>query len=104
MFFKNKVNSPLLHLIWKDEDLYANVIPILGGFHQLRVIQKIYKRHQYMEYNNWLLDSEIIAPGSAEQGFERRHYFRSRRLYKEAFAAINQTKLESQTKNIEPFL
>ena len=32
-----QVYSPLLHLIWKDKDLYANVIPILGGlggFHQ----------------------------------------------------------------------
>ena len=36
-----QVYCPLLHLIWKDKDLYANVIPILGGFHQLRVIHKI---------------------------------------------------------------
>ena len=27
-----QVYFPLLSLIWKDEELYANVIPILGGF------------------------------------------------------------------------
>ena len=82
-----QVYSPLPHLIWDDKDLYAipilgnyitigKFIPILGGFHQLRAIPKIlYKRCQFMGYKDWFVDSEIIAPGSAEQVFEEWHYF-----------------------------
>ena len=109
-----QVYSPLPHLIWDDKDLYAipilgnyitigKFIPILGGFHQLRAIPKIlYKRYQFMGYKDWFVDSEIIAPGSAEQGFEGRHYFRSMRLHMEAFAASAQIKVESLIKNIDP--
>ena len=100
-----QVYFPLINLIWKDEDLYASVIPILGGFHQVSVIQKIlYKRHQCMGYEDWFVDSEIIAPGSGDQSFEGRHYFRSMRLHKEVFAAIVQTKAESLAINIVPLL
>ena len=98
-----QVYSPLVHLIWKD--LYAYVIPIMRGFHQLKIIQKIlYKRHQCMGYKDWFVYSEITVPESAEQGFEGRHYFRSMRLHKEEFAAVAQTKVESHTKNIELLL
>ena len=55
-------------------------------------------------YKNWFVDSEILAPESAEQALDRRHYFRSMRLHKEAFAAIVQTKVESLTKNTDPLL
>ena len=55
-----------------------------------------------MGYKDWFVDSEIIAPGSAEQGFEGRHYFRSMRLHMEAFAASAQIKVESLIKNIDP--
>ena len=51
-----------------------------------------------------MVDSEIIAPGSGEQGFEGRHYCRSMLLHKEVFAAIVQTKVESLTINIDPLL
>ena len=98
-----QVYSPLVHLIWKD--LYAYVIPIMRGFHQLKIIQKIlYKRHQCMGYKDWFVYSEITVPESAEQGFEGRHYFRSMRLHKEVFVAIVRTKVESHTKNIESLL
>ena len=55
-------------------------------------------------YKNWFVDSGIIAPESAEQAPDRRHYFWSMRLHKEAFAAIDQTKVESLTKNTDPLL
>ena len=46
-------------MIWKDKDLYANVMSILGGF---------------IENKNWFIDSEIIAPEIGEQALEGRHY------------------------------
>ena len=84
VYADEQVYSRLLHLIWKHKDLYANVIPLLGGgYHQRRVTQKIlYKRNRCMGYRDWFVDSVIIAPGSAEQGFEGKHYFRSMRLHK----------------------
>ena len=57
-----------------------------------------------MGYEDWFVDSDIIAPGSAEQGFERRRYFQSMRWRKELFAAVVQTKVESHTKNIDTLL
>ena len=39
-----------------------------------------------------------------DQGFEGQPYFWPMLLLKEAFAVIAQTKVESQTKNIEPLL
>ena len=57
-----------------------------------------------MGYKDWFVDSEIIAPGSTEKGFEGRHYLRSMRLHMEAFAASAQTKVEPLTKNIDPLL
>ena len=57
-----------------------------------------------MGYEDWFVGSDIIAPRSADQGFERRYYFRSMRLHKEAFAAIVQTKAESLAINIDPLL
>ena len=50
VYANEQVYSRLLHLIWKHKDLYANVIPLLGGgYHQLRVTQKIlYKRNRCM--------------------------------------------------------
>ena len=54
-----------------------------------------------MRYKGRSVDSEVIAPGSAEQGFKERHYFWSMRLHKEAFAAIVQTKVELLSENFE---
>ena len=57
-----------------------------------------------MGYKDWFVDSEIIASGSVEQGFEGWHYLQSMHLHKEAFAVIFQTKIESYTKNVDPLL
>ena len=34
-----QVYGRVLHLVWKHKDEYANIIPLMGGFHQLRVFQ-----------------------------------------------------------------
>ena len=36
-----QVYARLSHILWKDPDLYQNVVVLMGGFHQLRVRQKI---------------------------------------------------------------
>lgn len=67
----------------------------MGGFHQLRVRQKLlFKRHSCRGYNQWCVDSGIIASGSADQAFEGRHYYRSMRVHKECFDALVQFKVE----------
>ncbi len=35
------VYSKLCHILWKNQDLYKNIVLLMGGFHQLRVRQKI---------------------------------------------------------------
>ena len=57
-----------------------------------------------MGYEDWFVDSEIIAPGSADQGFEGRNYFRPMRLHEEAFVVPVQTKAESLAINIDPLV
>ena len=32
-----QVYARVLHLVWKHKDEYANIIPLMGGFHQLSV-------------------------------------------------------------------
>ena len=40
------VYSKLCHILWESTELYKDVILLMGGFHQLRVIQKvIYKNY-----------------------------------------------------------
>ena len=52
-FADEQVYGRLLHIIWKNKEIYKNVIILTGGFHQLRVKQKlIYKRHAYKGYGN----------------------------------------------------
>ena len=42
-----------------------SIIPLMGGFHQLRVFQKIlFKRHSVIGYGDWFWDSGVIADGS----------------------------------------
>ena len=62
----------------------------------------LYKHHWCMGDKSWFLDSGIIAHGSADQGFERMHYFQFMLLHKETFiGAIDRTKVESSTENFE---
>jgi len=45
----------LCRILWKNLNIYKDVIVLMGGFHQLRVMQKIfYKRHAYKGYRNFL--------------------------------------------------
>ena len=47
---------------------------MLWGFHQLRVTENTIQSHQFtMGCNDQFVDSEIIATGSVEQGFEERY-------------------------------
>ena len=58
------------------KDLYKNILLFIGGFHQLRVVQRlIYKRYHCRGMQQWCVDARIIAKGSAEQAFEARHYY-----------------------------
>ena len=103
------VYSKLCHILWKDKELYRNVILLMGGFHQLRVRQKLlFKRHNCRGYRQWCVDAGIIASGSSDQAFEGRHYYRSMRIHKECFDALVQFKVgivtESHNKTESEFL
>ena len=95
-----QVYARVLHLVWKHKDEYANIIPLMAGFHQLRVFQKLlFKRHHCKGYRDWFVDAGIIAGGSTNQAIEGRHYFRSMRLHKEGFCALVQSRVEDLTCN-----
>ena len=95
------VYSKLCHIIWKDHDLYKDIILLMGGFHQLRVMQRLLsKRFSCKEFHRWWVDAGVIAAGSADQAFEGRHYYRSMRLHKECFDALVQHRFERLTGNI----
>lgn len=94
------VYSKLAHIIWKHPDIYGRVIIIMGGFHQLRVRQRIiYKRFACLGYKNWFIDSGIIASGSADHSIEGGHYYRHMRITKESFSAIIQNEVAKITSN-----
>ena len=85
----------------RTPDLYSKIILLMGGFHQLRVMQRIlYKRHHCNGYMEWCIDAKTIAKRSTEQAFEGRHYYRSMRLHKECFDALVQFRVESLTENL----
>ena len=70
----------------------------MGGFHQLRVMQKIlYKRYDCRKMQQICVEAEIIAKGSANQAFEGRHYYRCLRVHKECFDALVQLRIEGLT-------
>ena len=65
---------------------------------QLRVFQKIlYKRHAVFGYQDWYVDSGVIAEGSAENAFKGSHYYRSMRITKEGFDALSQMRISEIT-------
>ena len=46
-----QVYAQLYHIIWKEPQVYQKIVVLMGGFHQLRVRQKlIYKRHHMIGY------------------------------------------------------
>ena len=92
------VYAKLVHIIRKHGDLYQKVITIMGGFHQLRVRQRlISKRHAIMGYKEWFMDSGTMPPGSVDNAFGGNHDYRCMRLLKEAFDALVQFRTENIT-------
>ena len=90
-----QVYARLAHIIWKDPQLYQNIVILMGGFHQLRVKQKIiHKRHSIKGYQTWCTDAGTIAGGSSDAAIEGRHYYRSMRIHKEMFCALVQVRVE----------
>ena len=48
------VYSKLCHILWKTQELYKQLIFLMGSFHQLRVRQKlIFKRYQCRRLQEW---------------------------------------------------
>ena len=63
------VCSKLCHILWKNTELYKDVILLMGGFHQLRDMQKIiYKKYHCTDMRQWCFDAGTIAKGSSEKG------------------------------------
>ena len=92
------VYSKLCHILWKHQDIYQQVILLMGGFHQLRVMQKVlYKRYHCRDMKQVCVDADIIAKGSADQALEGRHYYRCFRLHKECFDVLVQLRIENIT-------
>ena len=93
-----QVYARICQLIWKHSDKFQNIIPLMGGFHQLRVFQRIlYKRHGVFGYQSWYADAGVIAEGSGEQAFKGQHYYRSMRIHKEGFDALSQVRISELT-------
>ena len=92
------VYSKLCDIVWKNPQLYKGIILLMGGFHQLRVMQRLlYKRYACRGLKDWFTDAGVIASGSVDQALEGRHYFRSMRLHKECFDALVQFRIEDLT-------
>ena len=96
------VYAKLMHIIWKHGNLYKTVLMIMGGFHQMRIRQRIIsKRHAVMGYKEWFVESGIISPGSVDHAFNGGHYYRCMRLLKEAFDALIQFRTENITNHYQ---
>ncbi len=49
-----QVYARLAHILWKHPEVYQQVVILMGGFHQLRVRQRIlYKQHACKGYKSW---------------------------------------------------
>ena len=94
------VYSKLCNILWKNPELYKQVILLMGGFHQLRVMQKIlHKRYNFRQMQQICVEADVIAKGSSDQAFEGRHCYRCLRVHKESFDALVQLRVESLTNN-----
>ena len=86
-----QVYAGLYHTIWKEPIRYQNVILLMGGFHHVRVRQKIIsKQHNIIGSRKSLTDAVVGG----------RHYHRNMRINKELFCVLVQRKEETLTKNI----
>ena len=87
--------SKVCEILWKNKDIYTKIILLMGGFHLLRVMQRLpYKRHFPKGYREWCVNAKTVAGGSIDQAFEGRHYYRSMRMHKECFGADVQFRIE----------
>ena len=64
---KEQVYVRLAHVIWKNPELYKNIVILVGRFHEFRVRQKTsYKRYALRGYQKWVIDAKTIAPGTSD--------------------------------------
>ena len=62
-------------MIWRHGDLYSKIIPIMGGFDQMRIflfVRVLFKRYNGLVSQDWFVDSGTIVAGSVSQAFEGR--------------------------------
>ena len=70
------VYSKLCEILRKNKDIYTKIILLMGGLHQLRVMQwLLYKRHFPKGYREWCVVAKTVAEGSIDQAFQGRHYY-----------------------------
>ena len=94
------VFAKLWHVLWKHKDIYENIIVLMGGFHQLRVKQRLlFKRCSFREMKQWCVDAEATT----DQAFEGRHYYRCIRIHKECFGALVRMRAEQITSEFNFF-
>ena len=92
------VFSKLCEILWKNKDIYTKTIILLGGFCQLRAMQRLsYKSHFPKGYREWCVDAKTIAGGFVNQGFAGRYCHRSMRMHKECVGAHVQFCIEKVT-------
>ena len=61
--------------MWLHQGKYDQIVPLIGGFHILLVYLKIlYKKYGCLGFQDWWVDSGVIADGSVSQAIEGRHY------------------------------
>ena len=67
----------------KKPELYKCIVISMGGFHQLRVKQRLINKHSNcISIKEWCIDAGIIALGSAAPAIEGHHYYRCMHLHK----------------------
>ena len=81
----------------KNPELYKCIVTLVGGFHQLRVKQRlIYKCSNCIGIKEWCIDAGIIAPCSVAQAIEGRHYYRRMHLRKECLDTLVQFRFDKK--------
>ena len=88
----------IVQLKWKYKDLYRNIVPLIGGFHKLRVFQRlICKRFSCLGLQQLFLDAKAMPSGVVHKGFSAYHYYFCMDVVKVAFCAILQIRMETLT-------
>ena len=67
------VYSKLCHIIWKNPEIYKDIVILTGGFDKLRVKYRLTcKCFTYIITKEWYIDAGV---GSAAQAMEGHHYY-----------------------------